>query len=77
MPKIQPYDNLHKLTELGKNAELFIDQNCYDAADMNIVSMMTIYEPEILQAEKVTLVSDDAGSWKWNHDRKKWERMWN
>lgn len=73
--KIIPYDKLHKLAELGKNAELFIDLLVYDVADMNVVNMMTIYEPEILKAEKAILVSEDAGSWKWNRDRKKWERM--
>lgn len=74
--KIKPYDNLDKLTELGAHAELFCDMTVYDASGMNVLNMMVIYEPEILQADKVILVSEDAGSWKWNHDRRKWERKW-
>lgn len=75
MPKIQPYDKLDPLLELGTTAELFVDQNCYDVARMNVNEMLVIYEPEILNAERVTLVSEDVGNWKYNHDRSKWERM--
>lgn len=72
--KIKPYDNLDKLTELGERAELFCDTTAYDVTNMNVLNMMIVYEPEILQSEVVTLFSDDAGNWKWNRDRKKWER---
>lgn len=74
--KIKSYDNLDKLTELGKHAELFCDTTVYDVSGLNALNMMVVYEPEITGADKVTLVSEDAGTWRWNRGRKKWERSW-
>ena len=75
MPRYKPYKTLEPLIELGLNAELFIDQIVYDVSGINVREMLITYESEILQADKVTLESDIAGSWKFNHDRKKWERL--
>jgi hypothetical protein len=75
MPRIKTYDRLDPQKELGGNAELFIDSICFDASNMTVREMMVIYGPEILGTDEVILYSEDAGTWKWNRDRNKWERV--
>jgi len=77
MPRIKTYKRLDPLQELGGNAELFIDSICLDISDMNIRDMMIIYEPDIVKASEVILKSEEVGNWKWNCDRKKWEKVTN
>lgn len=77
MPRIKTYNRLDPLQELGKNAELFIDSVCFDVSDMTVREMTIVHEPEILKAKDTFLRSEDAGSWKWNYDRKRWERVTN
>lgn len=74
MPQIPRYNKLSSKTELGSNAELSIDSTCFDVAGMTVREVMVTYEPDILNAEKSVLVSEDAGTWQWNRDRKTWER---
>jgi hypothetical protein len=77
MPRIKTYDRLDSQKELGRNAELFLDSTCFDVSNMTVREMMVVYEPEILKADDAFLRSEDAGSWKWNHDRRKWEKVVN
>jgi len=73
MPKIKPYDKLLPHHELGE-AELTIDGTLYDVSKQSYQDMATIYDAEIRIAENAVLCSSDVGSWKWNHDRQRWER---
>lgn len=75
MPRIKTYDRLDPQKELGRNAELFLDSTCFDVSNMTVREMMVVYKSEILKSDDAFLRSEDAGSWKWNRDRKKWERM--
>jgi hypothetical protein len=77
MPRIKTYDRLDPQKELGGNAELFIDSICFDASNMTVREMMVIYGPEISKADDVLLRSEDAGTWQWNYDRRRWERVMN
>lgn len=75
MPRIKTYDRLDSRKELGRNAELFLGSTCFDVSNMTVREMMVVYKSEILKSGDAFLRSEDAGSWKWNRDRKKWERM--
>lgn len=77
MPRIKTYNRLDPQKELGRNAELFINSICFDVSNMTVREMMVVYEPEILRAKDAFLHSEDTGSWKWNRDRRRWERKWN
>lgn len=74
MPRIKTYDRLDPLKELGRNAELFLDSICFDVSNMNVREMMVVYEPEILNTDDAFLRSEEVGNWKWNRDRRRWER---
>ena len=70
MTKIQTYNILQSCTELGDNAELFLDSICYSVSNMTVRELMAVYRREVSSAEEAILISEDAGKWRWNKDRR-------
>lgn len=73
-PKIPRYNRLEPYYELGPCAELELDSELYDVSNLSVNELMTIYEPHILNSQIAILESESVGAWKYNHDRRKWEK---
>lgn len=74
MPKIKRYDRLLPNDELGADAELTIDGACWDVGDMTLREMNISHEHMIRTAKKVVLSSSEIGNWKYNKDRRTWDK---
>ena len=72
--KIHPYNRLLNDTELGKDAELTLDGMTCIVGDMTLREMLVSHDHRIRAANHAVLSSEEIGTWKWNKDRKKWEK---